>query len=107
LRATDIFLLPSVSEGLPVALLEAMAYGLAIIATRTGGIPEVLTDDIDALLVPPADARALAEAALSLTDNPERRARLGLAAQRRAAALNVEDVCATLDALYREVLSTR
>jgi glycosyltransferase involved in cell wall biosynthesis len=107
LRATDIFLLPSISEGLPVALLEAMAYGLTIVATRAGGIPEVLTDDVDALLVPPGDAAALAEAAISLTDNPERRARLGLAAQRRAAALTAEDVCARLDALYREVLSTR
>jgi glycosyltransferase involved in cell wall biosynthesis len=107
LRTTDIFLLPSVSEGLPLALLEAMAYGLAIIATRTGGVPEVLTDGADALLIPSGDAKALAEAARCLADDPERRNGLGLAAQRRAAALNAEHVCARLDALYQEVLSAR
>jgi glycosyltransferase involved in cell wall biosynthesis len=105
--ATDIFLAPSITEGLPVALLEAMAYGLAIVATRAGGMPEVLTDDVDAVLVPPGDARALAEAARGLAHDPERRTRLGLAARARAATLNAEEVCARLDALYRELVLVR
>jgi glycosyltransferase involved in cell wall biosynthesis len=105
LAATDIFLLPSLTEGLPVALLEAMAHGLAIVATRAGGIPEVLTDDVNAVLIPPADADALVEATRSLACEPERRERLGGAALEQARMLNDDLVCARLDALYREVLS--
>jgi glycosyltransferase involved in cell wall biosynthesis len=105
--ATDIFLAPSITEGLPVALLEAMAYGLAIVATRAGGMPEVLTHDVDAVLVPPGDARTLAEAARGLAHDPGRRTRLGLAARARAATLNAEEVCARLDALYKELVLVR
>jgi glycosyltransferase involved in cell wall biosynthesis len=105
--AADIFLVPSITEGLPVALLEAMAHGVAIVATRVGGIPEVLTHDVDAVLVPPGDARALAEAIRELAQDPDRRARLGLGARDRAAMLNAEEVCARLDALYEELASVR
>lgn len=101
----DVFLVPSLSEGLPVALLEAMAYGRPIIATRVGGIPEALTHDIDALLIPPGDGPALAEAVRALAQDPERRHRLGLAARERAAAFDEDNVCRRLDALYRELAS--
>jgi glycosyltransferase involved in cell wall biosynthesis len=83
LAGNAIFVMPSRSEGIPIALLEAMAHGLPIVASRVGGIPEVVHDGRDALLVPPDDASAL-EAALAglLTDQPEARA-LGAAARAR------------------------
>ncbi|MGH3182629.1 MAG: glycosyltransferase, partial [Streptosporangiaceae bacterium] len=70
----DAFALPSVvvprtgkMEGIPVALMEAMAAGLAVVASRISGIPELVTDGVDGILVPPADAPALAAALASLT----------------------------------------
>jgi len=68
--AMDIFVLPSLSEGIPMALLEAMSLGVPVIATRVGGMPEVVHDRVTGLLVPPGDDRALAEACLELAANP-------------------------------------
>ena len=62
LRAADIVVLPSLSEGLPMAILEAMACAAPIVATPVGGIPEAITDGVTGLLVPPSDAGALADA---------------------------------------------
>lgn len=105
LARAQIFLLPSTSEGLPVALLEAMAHGRAIVASRAGGIPEVMTDGVDGVLVPPGDAPRLAEAVRELVADPERRAALGGAARARAERLNEEEVSGRLDSLYRELSS--
>ena len=62
MRAADIFVLPTLSEGTPHVLVEARANGLPCISTTAGGIPSTVTDGYDALLVPPKDARALAHA---------------------------------------------
>lgn len=81
LSAADVFCLPSHSEGLPNALLEAMAVGRPVVATRVGGVPEVVAQGIDGLLTPPGDAAAMAAAiGLLLTDRPLAR-RLGEAAR--------------------------
>ncbi len=104
LRRATIFLLASTSEGLPMALLEAMAYGLAIVATEVGGVPDVLTDGVDALLVAPGDPDGLAAAVGGLAAAPELRARLGRAAHERAERLNADEVSGRLDSLYRELL---
>ena len=101
LARAQIFLLPSTSEGLPVALLEAMAHGRAIVASRAGGIPEVMTDGVDGVLVPPGDALRLAEAVRELAADPDRRAALGAAARARTERLNEEEVSGRLDSLYR------
>ena len=77
--------MPSLSEGLPLALLEAMFAGRAIVASAVGGIPEVITNDREGLLVPPSDPEALAAALRRLLDDPALRIRLGRAAQVRAA----------------------
>jgi glycosyltransferase involved in cell wall biosynthesis len=66
LSASDIFVLPSVSEGLPVVILEALASGIPVVASRVGGIPDILTDGCNALLVEPANVQALAKAILKL-----------------------------------------
>jgi glycosyltransferase involved in cell wall biosynthesis len=104
LKTCDVFVMPSLSEGLPVALLEAMAYGRAIIASAVGGIVDVLTEGVDAVLVPPADNAELVRAVEALIDDPGRRWSLGANARERAERLNREDVCDRIDILYRELL---
>jgi glycosyltransferase involved in cell wall biosynthesis len=78
----DVLLMPSVHEGLPYTLLEAMALGTAIVASRVGGLAEVLQDEVTALLVPPLDAASLARAILRLHSSAELRSFLGANAQR-------------------------
>ncbi len=73
----DIFVLPSLSEGLSSAILNAMAASLPVIATEVGGIPELIRDGENGLLVPPADSKALARALDDLISNPERAVRMG------------------------------
>jgi glycosyltransferase involved in cell wall biosynthesis len=82
--AADIFVMPSLWEGLPLALLEAMIAGSAVIASQTSGIPEAVTDLREGILVPPADEAALAVALKSLLTNAELRTSLGQAARARA-----------------------
>ncbi|KEO83302.1 glycosyltransferase [Tumebacillus flagellatus] len=77
----DVFVLPSLSEGLSVAILEALAVGVPMIATAVGGTPEVITDGVDGLLVPSANPDALAEAVCLLVKNTELRERLAKAGQ--------------------------
>lgn len=82
-HAADLFVLPSRWEGFPNALLEAMACGLPAVATRVGGVPELLRDNETGLLVAPDDAAALALALRALLADADRRAALGAAARRR------------------------
>jgi glycosyltransferase involved in cell wall biosynthesis len=80
LAGMDLFVLPSLNEGMGRALIEAMAAGLPVIASRVGGIPAVISHERTGLLVPPGDADALAEALRRLLDRPEWATQLGLAA---------------------------
>lgn len=73
----DLFVLPSLWEGLPIALLEAMGLGLPVIATAVGGIPEVITDRVNGLLVPPGDEEALSIALLESLRNSTMRKEIG------------------------------
>ena len=70
--AADVFVQPSLSEGLPLAVLEAMANGLPVVATRVGGIPEAVVDGKTGLLVPPGDPAALAAALAAVLDADDR-----------------------------------
>jgi len=81
LRGSAIFLLPSRSEGMSNALLEAMATGLACVATRIGGNSDLVEHAVTGLLVPPGDAGALADALCGLLEDPALRLRLGMAAR--------------------------
>ena len=103
LDEADVFVLPSISEGMPVALLEAMASGLAIVATRVGGVPEILTDGLDASLIHPGEATELADAMGAIAADPERHRRLGEAAAQRAQRLADEDVYGRLEQIYAEL----
>jgi glycosyltransferase involved in cell wall biosynthesis len=81
--ASDLFVMPSLWEGLPLALLEAMLAGKPIIASATSGIPEAIETERDGLLTPPGDAAALSAALARLLRDPEERRRLGAAALAR------------------------
>lgn len=82
-KGFDLFVLSSTTEGLGTTLLDAMALGRPIIATQTGGIPEVVIDTETGTLVPPCDPQALATAIVNLLRDPSRRARFGTAARAR------------------------
>jgi glycosyltransferase involved in cell wall biosynthesis len=77
----DVFLLPSISEGLGLSLLEAMALGKPVVATEVGGIPEVVKSGVNGLLVPPGDDRALAEATIKILSSRQMAFSLGQAAK--------------------------
>ena len=79
LRALDVFVLTSDHEGLPTVLLEALWLGVPVVARAVGGIPEVIQDDVNGVLIERADASAIAEACLSLLKDESRRKRLALA----------------------------
>jgi len=83
LAASDVVVLPSVAEAFGLVLAEAMAMRTAVVATRVGGIPELVEDGVTGILVPPASPEALAEAILSLLRDPARRMRLGEAGRSR------------------------
>ncbi|PWH11782.1 MAG: hypothetical protein DDG60_16530 [Anaerolineae bacterium] len=105
LRASDIFVMSSRQEGTPIALLEAAARALPIVATSCGGIPELVTDEQHALLVPPGRPDLLAQSLLRLARDPALRQRLGQAARAHVQAhfsLQAQ-VQATL-AAYRKAL---
>lgn len=91
LQKTDLFVLPSFAEGVPVVLMEAMAARVPVIATRIAGIPELVEHDVNGLLVPTNDANALADAISELINDPERRAEMGRAGREKVlAAFNIE-----------------
>lgn len=104
LREADVFVLASTSEGLPMVVLEAMSHGLAIVATAVGGVPDALSDRVEALVVEPGDPGALAAALGELGADPELRLSLGGAALRRSAGFSPEAVAARLEQIYRELL---
>lgn len=105
LEAADLFVLPSRSEGQPNALIEAMAMGLPIVATRVGGVPELAADGEEALLVPPESPPALASACTSVLASPELGRRLGAAGRDRARRAHDAAVMARqYESLYTDVL---
>lgn len=86
LDAADVFVQPSKSEGLPLAVLEAMAHGVPVVASNVGGIPEAIVDGDSGLLVPPNDSSRLAMALAGLLAEPERARQLGQRGRERVAA---------------------
>jgi glycosyltransferase involved in cell wall biosynthesis len=83
-KAFDVFVMSSVTEGLGTSLLDAMAAGKPIVATRTGGIPEVVVDEETGILVPPRDHQAMADAIVRLLNDAALRERMGQAGLERA-----------------------
>lgn len=105
LAALDLFVLPSRHEGMPNAVLEAMAAGLPVVATAVGGTPEVVVDGITGLLVPPHDPLSLANALSRLLDDAELRGRMGAAGRQRVQKdFSQTEMVRKTERLYREVM---
>jgi glycosyltransferase involved in cell wall biosynthesis len=108
LAGADIFVLSSRSEGLPLSILEAMSAGLPVVASRVGGVPEVVLDGETGLLVPPGDPSSLAAAIERLLVDPDLRARLGTAGRARIEESFDLDRCRSAHVeLYRRELARR
>lgn len=104
LPAMDLFILPSLSEGMGLVLLEAMQAQLPIIATHVGGIPEIIREGQDGLLVPPADSYALAEACQTLLNQPLLAQRLVQSGLNRWQAFGIDPMIQKTENFYNEIL---
>jgi sugar transferase (PEP-CTERM/EpsH1 system associated) len=105
LRGMDVFALPSVWEGMPNAVLEAMAVGLPVVATAVGGTPEVVVDGVTGLLVPSGDSDALAQSIARLLCDPDLRYKMGQAGRERVVNhFSVERTVEQTERLYEQLL---
>jgi sugar transferase (PEP-CTERM/EpsH1 system associated) len=100
----DVFALSSLSEGISLAVLEAMAAGLPVVATRVGGNPEIVEDGVNGLLVPASDPQAMAQALLGLARDPRRRQALGAGGRVRASAFTLARMVEGYQEMYASVL---
>ncbi|MDD5091438.1 MAG: glycosyltransferase, partial [Candidatus Wallbacteria bacterium] len=103
----DIFVIPSRTEGLGIALIEAMACGLPSIGANVGGIPEIIENGKNGLLFPAGDVKALAECILRLVEHPEERSRFSSAARASVERFRSESLAPQLEKLYLEVIENR
>lgn len=107
-QAMDIFVLPSLSEGIPMALLEAMAASRAVVASRVGGIPEIIEDGSEGFLVEPMDVDSLAARCRQLIESPDIARKMGERARKRVerdfSAMSMADRVASV---YKELLMPR
>jgi glycosyltransferase involved in cell wall biosynthesis len=102
----DVLAMPSINEGFPLVIVEAMLASIPVVASTVGGIPEIVVPDSTGLLVPPGDPGALAQALRRLADDPQLRQDMG--ARCRSVALEQftdKVMAARFEALYRELLS--
>ena len=104
LTAMDLFILPSISEGMGLVLLEAMNAQVPIVASSVGGIPEVIRSGIDGVLVPPGDVSKLREACRSVLKNPEFASSLVQSAQKRRSLFSLEKMIKETEQIYFRLL---
>lgn len=108
LRSIDIFVHPSLSEGMPNAVMEAMACGCAVVASRVGGGPELIEQGVHGLLVEPGNGERLEDSMETLARSPDARRAMGqAAAARMRREFSLEASCRTLETIYRKALAKR
>jgi 2-deoxystreptamine N-acetyl-D-glucosaminyltransferase/2-deoxystreptamine glucosyltransferase len=107
LGSAELLVLPSMYEELGTVLVEALHAGVPVVASRVGGIPEVVEEGVTGLLVPPGDAAALARAIDTVLGDPELAARMGAHAIDRARGYELEQVAADVHALYARLAGER
>jgi glycosyltransferase involved in cell wall biosynthesis len=103
--ASDVFVLPSLSEGFPLTVLEAMASGLPIVTTRVRGLPEIVTEGENGFLVEPKNPQQLAEKILLILKNDELRLKMSLNNREKAKQYRWESVVDKLEKIYFEITS--
>lgn len=103
MRAADLFLLPSSSESFGLVALEAMACGVPVVASRVGGLPEVVVHEETGMLLPPDDTDSMVEQAVAILTHPDLHRRLRAGAIERAQQFTADRVVPRYEALYREV----
>lgn len=107
-RGLDIFALTSNNEGTPLSLLEAMAAGLPVVATSVGGVPDVVTDGVNGLLVPPGDGEAMTESWRRILRDPARSQRMGERARQDVIGrFGLERMLEKMRALYKSIAEER
>lgn len=107
-RACDLLIIPSLSEGMPMAALEAMSCGRPVLATTVGGIPEVVTHGVSGLLVEPMQSSQLTVALLELLDNPDKMAEMGRTGQQHVLKeFHPQKRLQRIAQLYQDVLNER
>lgn len=104
LSVLDVFTYPSLHEGMGSAILDAMDFGLPVVATHVDGIPDIVERDVTGLLVPPADSEGLAESLLRIYRDPELRQRMGRAGRERAGRFSPERMAELYLELYEPFL---
>jgi glycosyltransferase involved in cell wall biosynthesis len=96
--------LPSLSEGFPVTILEAMASGLPVIATRVGGVPEIIENNVNGYLVETENPQEIAEALLKLLQDEQLRKYISGNSRKKAEKYRWDKVAATLEEIYQNIL---
>ena len=104
LRTFDIFVLASKKEGLGTSIIDALSVGLPVIATKAGGIPELIKNEQNGMLVEPKDPKQLADAIIYLINNEAKRKELGVSAQKSAKKFSVEETVKQNIAEYKRLI---
>jgi glycosyltransferase involved in cell wall biosynthesis len=101
----DVFVLPSLNEGMGRVLVEAMAAGRPVVASRTGGIPDLIEDGVNGCLVPPGNADALADAVLGLIQHPESAREMGRRGEARSREFDLPAMVEKIEGLYVDLIA--
>jgi glycosyltransferase involved in cell wall biosynthesis len=100
----DLFVLASIQEGLSIALIEAMALGKSAVVTSVGGLPEVVEDGFQGIVVPPRDPDSLADAIVRMLRDDQLRNSFGLAARERARDFDIHHAVDRVEGAYQDLL---
>ena len=107
MAAMDLCVVPSLNEGMGRVVIEAAAAGTPVVASRVGGVPDVVRDGETGLLVPPGDSKAIAAACSMLLNDSERRRRMALAARAHAASYSLDHMVARIEVLYETLIQEK